>query len=70
MLRGHLAGVKGIEPLSAVLETVILPLNYTPFWWSQTGLNRRHLGLQPSALLSELCDPVDDIVRPDVAFDI
>ena len=25
-----MAGVVGIEPTSAVLETVILPLNYTP----------------------------------------
>lgn len=27
---GNLAGAKGIEPLSAVLETDILPLNYAP----------------------------------------
>ena len=26
----NLAGAKGIEPLSAVLETDILPLNYAP----------------------------------------
>ena len=25
-----MAGVAGVEPTSAVLETVILPLNYTP----------------------------------------
>lgn len=26
----NMAGVAGVEPTSAVLETVILPLNYTP----------------------------------------
>ena len=26
----QMAGVAGVEPTSAVLETVILPLNYTP----------------------------------------
>ena len=26
----HLAGVEGIEPSSGVLETLILPMNYTP----------------------------------------
>ncbi len=25
-----MAGVAGVEPTTAVLETVILPLNYTP----------------------------------------
>lgn len=29
-LHNYLAGVTGIEPVSAVLETVILPLYYTP----------------------------------------
>lgn len=26
----HRAGVKGVEPFSEVLETAILPMNYTP----------------------------------------
>ncbi len=28
-----MAGEKGIEPLSTVLETVVLPLNYSPIWY-------------------------------------
>ena len=27
----NLAGVVGVEPTSGVLETLILPMNYTPF---------------------------------------
>ena len=30
-----LTGVEGIEPSSAVLETVILPMNYTPIFFSR-----------------------------------
>ena len=34
-----LAGVAGVEPTSAVLETVILPLNYTPITCQQRYYN-------------------------------
>lgn len=27
-----ITGVEGIEPSSGVLETLILPMNYTPIW--------------------------------------
>ena len=37
----NLAGVVGIEPTSKVLETFVLPLNYTPKWWWGTDSNRR-----------------------------
>ena len=40
----NLAGVEGIEPSLTVLETVVLPLNYTPIfknWWRETVSNRR-----------------------------
>ena len=42
----HLAGVVGIEPTPKVLETSVLPLNYTPIykWWRGTDSNRRTLG--------------------------
>ena len=37
-----LAGVVGIEPTPKVLETFVLPLNYTPIkWWRGTDSNRR-----------------------------
>ena len=38
-----LAGVVGIEPTLEVLETSVLPLNYTPIikWWWGTDSNRR-----------------------------
>src|SRR6185312_4239728 len=37
-----LTGVVGIEPTPKVLETSILPLNYTPMkWWWGTDSNRR-----------------------------
>ena len=29
-----ITGVEGIEPSSGVLETLILPMNYTPKGWS------------------------------------
>lgn len=32
-----MAGVKGIEPLKLVLETRVLPLNYTPFFMTLSG---------------------------------
>jgi hypothetical protein len=38
------AGVVGIEPTLEVLETSVLPLNYTPIienWWRGTDSNRR-----------------------------
>jgi hypothetical protein len=40
-----LAGVVGIEPTPEVLETSVLPLNYTPVlrWWRGTDSNRRTL---------------------------
>ena len=39
-----LAGVVGIEPTLEVLETSVLPLNYTPVrWWRGTDSNRRTL---------------------------
>ena len=31
----------GIEPTSGVLETLILPLNYTPKWWVRLDLNQQ-----------------------------
>ena len=34
-----MAGVAGVEPTSAVLETVILPLNYTPITCQQRYYN-------------------------------
>src|SRR5699024_7171959 len=37
-----MAGVVGIEPTSKVLETFVLPLNYTPIiWWRGTDSNCR-----------------------------
>ena len=34
----NLAGVEGIEPSYSVLETDVLPLNYTPIiWWATAG---------------------------------
>src|SRR5699024_2734125 len=39
-----LAGVVGIEPTSKVLETFVLPLNYTPIlekWWRGADSNCR-----------------------------
>ena len=38
-----LTGVVGIEPTPKVLETFVLPLNYTPIakWWWGTDSNRR-----------------------------
>ncbi len=42
-----LAGVVGIEPTSKVLETFVLPLNYTPMkfykWWRGADSNCRTL---------------------------
>ncbi len=39
-----LAGVVGIEPTSKVLETFVLPLNYTPIkWWRGADSNCRTL---------------------------
>ena len=32
-----MAGVVGIEPTSGVLETLILPLNYTPMYLAKTN---------------------------------
>ena len=44
-----MAGVEGIEPTSAVLETVILPLNYTPMvaWLSFLRLPQALLTVHP-----------------------
>ena len=44
-----MAGVEGIEPTSAVLETVILPLNYTPMvaWRSFLRLPQALLTVHP-----------------------
>ena len=52
----HLAGVVGLEPTLEVLETYILPLNYTPMnkWWLRTESNRRHMDFQSIALPTEL----------------
>ena len=37
----NLAGVEGIEPSYSVLETDVLPLNYTPIiWWATAGFER------------------------------
>src|SRR5690625_3251829 len=38
-----MAGVVGIEPTSKVLETFVLPLNYTPIvrWWRGADSNCR-----------------------------
>jgi hypothetical protein len=51
-----LAGVVGIEPTPKVLETFVLPLNYTPniAWWRGTESNRRHMDFQSIALPTEL----------------
>src|SRR5699024_3237797 len=39
----EMAGVVGIEPTSKVLETFVLPLNYTPIliWWRGRDSNSR-----------------------------
>ena len=37
-LKYTLTGVQGIEPWPTVLETVVLPLNYTPQWQTTYGL--------------------------------
>ena len=52
----YLAGVVGIEPTLEVLETSVLPLNYTPIslWWRGTESNRRHKDFQSFALPTEL----------------
>ena len=59
-------GVEGVEPPPTVLETVVLPLNYTPIlrWllliirciikWRGAESNRRHYELQSYALPTEL----------------
>ena len=56
-----MAGVEGIEPPPTVLETVVLPLNYTPimeciikFQWRGRESNPRHYELQSYALPTEL----------------
>ncbi len=36
-----LAGAVGIEPTTEVLETSVLPLNYTPIWWAGMDSNHR-----------------------------
>src|SRR5690625_157077 len=40
--RLKMAGVAGFEPTATVLETVVLPLNYTPInWWRGADSNCR-----------------------------
>ena len=46
-----MAGVAGVEPTSAVLETVILPLNYTPIFLKA----RLHYIIQTSFIQLFLC---------------
>ena len=41
-----MAGVAGVEPTSAVLETVILPLNYTPITQKQLNYNTTNSEIQ------------------------
>ena len=38
-----LAGDARVELALTVLETAVLPLNYTPRWWRETDSNRRTL---------------------------
>ena len=47
-----MAGVKGIEPIHPVLETGVLPLNYTPKkkWWAFRDSNPGPTGYEPVAL--------------------
>lgn len=45
-----LTGMTGIEPISSVLETDILPLNYTPFL--KKNLKRR-MGIEPILINTE-----------------
>ena len=58
-----MAGVAGIEPTLTVLETAVLPLNYTPnHWWRGTDSNRRtHPGADlQSAAFSLFATPPHD----------
>lgn len=43
----HLAGVEGIEPSLSVLETDVLPLNYTPTKWCGVGDRCSTVKLRP-----------------------
>lgn len=57
-----MAGVVGIEPTSLVLETSVLPLNYTPLLWWEERVSNPHLGIfspphRPSLLSSHTGAP-------------
>lgn len=41
-LNGDMAGEEGVEPSLMVLETTVLPLNYSPIWCIRKDSNLRH----------------------------
>ena len=56
-----LAGVAGIEPTLTVLETAVLPLNYTPkIWCRKQDLNPQPTDYKSVALPVELFRLVED----------
>ena len=50
----YLAGVEGFEPSLMVLETIVLPLHYTPIWWQKWDLNPHNQAYETCVLPIEL----------------